>query len=208
MSRQRGAARWASGATSGQPGAALLAGTDPSRTPGLVASSIENLWLLPAGTPTRNPSELLSSNRLGQTLRDLAQEWDTVVLDSAPIGTVADTLLLAHHASACMLVARWGRTRRAALGGAVAALRSVGTPLVGVVLNDERPGPLARFSRDDYYQHGYWSEVLTSDAPEPAFADPSTIDPSGGYAPDQPIPRARLSPSGRRRLTGHEERTD
>ena len=58
----------------------------------LIGGSIENLWLLPAGTPTRNPSELLSSNRLGQTLRDLAQEWDTVVLDSAPIGTVADTL--------------------------------------------------------------------------------------------------------------------
>ena len=181
---------------------------DPTRTPGLVASNIENLWLLPAGTPLRNPGELLSSNRLGQLLKDLAQEWDAVVLDSAPIGTVADTLLLGQHASACLLVARWGRTRRAALGGAIAALRGVGRPLVGVVLNDERPGPLARFSRDDYYRHGYWSRAPTSDAAEPAVAEQSTLELAGGYRPDQSTRRARLPPPDRPRMTEHEERTD
>ncbi len=180
----------------------------PSSPTGLVASTVENLWILPAGTASRNPGELLSSNRLGPVLQDLAQEWDTLVLDSAPIGTVADTLLLSQHASACLLVARWGRTRRAALGGAIAGLRGVGRPLVGVVLNDERPSPLARFSRDDYYRHGYWSQVPASDAAEPVGAELGTLDLVGGYRSDQSTRGARLSSPDRPRLTEHEERTD
>jgi non-specific protein-tyrosine kinase len=210
----RRAVRQPSGLSAGQPETAFVSDSVATPIPGLVASNIDNLWLLPAGTPVRNPSELLSSDYLGQMLETLAQQWDTVVLDSAPIGTVADTLLLAQHASACMLVARWGRTRRAALGGAIAALRSVGRPLVGVVLNDERPGPLARFSRDDYYQHGYWSEIPSAEPPDGTEAwqsdlighalnattvvDPATLDAGGGsLRTESPIRRPRRSPHGR-----------
>jgi Mrp family chromosome partitioning ATPase len=87
-----------------------------------------------------------------------------VVLDSAPVGPAADTLLLAHHASASVVVARCGRTRRTTLHGALAALFGTGRPVLGVVLNDERPSPLARFSRYDYYHHGYWSDVSLAES--------------------------------------------
>ena len=182
--------------------------------PGVVASSIDNLWLLPAGTPPRNPGELLSSAALGQLIEEFTGQWDTVVLDTAPIGTVADTLLLAKQASGCLLVARWGRTRRAALGGAIAALRGLGRPLVGVVLNDERPGVLARFSRDDYYQHGYWSEIPSAEYTDggvegwqgdlahaldaTTLIDPGTLDSGGGsLRSDVTTRRPRRSPHGR-----------
>jgi Mrp family chromosome partitioning ATPase len=132
---------------------------------GILASNVENLWLLPAGNPPQNPAELLSAGALGPLVEELKQHWDIVVFDTAPVGGVADALLLGQHASGCLVVARSGSTRRAALGGAMAALRSIGRPMVGVVLNGDRPGPLARFSRDGYYQHGYWSE-LPSKEPE------------------------------------------
>jgi Mrp family chromosome partitioning ATPase len=176
---------------------------DPRIVHGVVASTVDNLWLLPAGTPPRNPAELLSSEAVGQLVEQLRHHWDVLVLDTAPVSAVADTLLLARHSDGCLLVARCGRTRRAALGGAIAALRGVGQPLVGVVLNDERPGPLARFSRDDYYyQHGYWSEIPSAGitegvdgwqsglglphAGEPGVADPGTLHGAGGHAPEQP----------------------
>jgi non-specific protein-tyrosine kinase len=185
----------------------------PAPIPGVIASSVENLWLLPAGTPPRNPGELLSSAAVGELIEEFTDQWDMVILDTAPIGTVADTLLLAKQASGCLLVARWGRTRRAALGGAIGALRGLGRPLVGVVLNDERPGVLSRFSRDDYYQHGYWSEIPAAETMEgvegwqgdlahaldaTTLIDPGTLEVGGGtLRSDATARRPRRSPHGR-----------
>ncbi|MDQ6670035.1 MAG: polysaccharide biosynthesis tyrosine autokinase [Chloroflexota bacterium] len=129
---------------------------------GIIPSGLDNLWLLPAGNVARNPGELLSSDALPRLMERLGRAWDTVVFDSAPVGPLADTLLLSYHASGSILVARCGRTRRSALQGALAALSATARPVLGVVLNDERHGPLARFSRFDYYHHGYWSETLSS----------------------------------------------
>ena len=211
----RRAARLPAPITASPSDAAGAAAAAPAPIPGVVASSIENLWLLPAGTPPRNPGELLSSAALGQLVEEFTAQWDMVVLDTAPIGTVADTLLLAKQASGCLLVARWGRTRRAALGGAIAALRGLGRPLVGVVLNDERPGVLARFSRDDYYQHGYWSEIPAAEPVDGAegwqgelaqalnattLIDPGTLDVRGRtLRTESPTStrRPRRSPHGR-----------
>jgi non-specific protein-tyrosine kinase len=126
---------------------------------GAIASGVDNLWLLPAGNSPPNPAELLGSTALPRLIDRLAQRWDIVILDSAPVGPVADTLLVASQAHGSLLVARCGRTRRTALHGALSALSGTGRPVIGVVLNDERPDALARFSRYDYYHHGYWSDA-------------------------------------------------
>jgi non-specific protein-tyrosine kinase len=132
--------------------------------PGVIATGIDNLWLLPAGHLPFNPGELLGSDALTRVLDRLGRRWDTVVLDSAPVGPAADTLLLAHQASASLVVARCGRTRRTTLQGALTALAGTGRPVLGVVLNDEHPSPLARFSRYDYYHHGYWSDASMAES--------------------------------------------
>jgi non-specific protein-tyrosine kinase len=130
-----------------------------SEHPAVLASGLENLWLLPSGPRASSPSELLGSEALSETLHGLSQRWDMVILDSAPVGPVSDTLLLANQASGALLVARSGRTRRSALHGALAALSATGRPIVGIVLNDEHTDPLSRFSRYDYSNHGYWSDA-------------------------------------------------
>jgi capsular exopolysaccharide synthesis family protein len=132
--------------------------------PGVIASGLDNLWLLPAGNLPVNPGELMGSDALPHALNQLRERWDTVIFDSAPVGPVADTLLLAHQTSGSVLVARCGLTRRTALQGALAAMSTTGRPVFGVVLNDERRSPLARFSRFDYYHHGYWSDVSSAGA--------------------------------------------
>jgi Mrp family chromosome partitioning ATPase len=135
-------------------------GDRPVEIAGSIPSGVDNLWLLPSGNAPANPGELFGSDRLGQTVERLEQLWDIIVFDAAPVGAVADTLLLAHNVSGCLVVARAGHTRRASLRGALAALRGQDRLSLGVVLNDERPGALARFRRDNYYHHGYWSGVL------------------------------------------------
>jgi hypothetical protein len=42
--------------------------------------------------------------------------------------------------------------------------------VLGVVLNDERPSALARFSRYDYYHHGYWSDASRAESESPTHA--------------------------------------
>jgi capsular exopolysaccharide synthesis family protein len=127
--------------------------------PGLVHSGIDNLWLMTAGSPPTSPGELLGTDALTRVLDRLAEVSDTIVFDTAPVGPIADTLLVAHYCSGSLVVARAGRTRRSALRGALAALWGTRRPILGVVLNDERPHPLARFSHDDYYHYGYWSNT-------------------------------------------------
>jgi len=143
---------------------------DSAEIQGVIASGIENLWLLPAGSLPANPGELLGSDATARVMTRLGHRWDMVILDCAPVGPVADTLLLAHQSSGSVVVARCGQTRRVALHGALAALNSAGQPVIGVVLNDERPGPLAHFSRYDYYHHGYWSDASRVESDERAYA--------------------------------------
>src|SRR5262249_61044617 len=61
------------------------------------------------------------------------------------------------------------RTARSALRGALPALQGTRRPTLGVVLNDERPHLLARFSHDDYYHYGYWSNT----SPAELHGDPA-----------------------------------
>lgn len=119
-----------------------------------VATGLENLSVLPAGHIPDNPSAALASAAVGRLLDQLASSWDFVVIDSAPVGPISDTLLLAAHADAVLVVARAGRTRRPDLQSSLEALAQTGRPVLGVVLNDLRLGPLERYAGYGYYYYG------------------------------------------------------
>ncbi len=126
--------------------------------PGVTASGIDNLWILPAGTLAGGTREVFDTESIARVLQRLERDWDSVIVDSAHVGSVADTLLLAHEAHGSILVARAGRTRRGSLRSALAALNSIPQPVLGVVLNDEHPDLLSRFDREDYFQYTFVNE--------------------------------------------------
>ncbi|MBV9328284.1 MAG: polysaccharide biosynthesis tyrosine autokinase [Chloroflexi bacterium] len=125
---------------------------------GVTASGIDNLWILPAGTLAGRSSDLFDTESIANVLQRLERDWDSVIVDSAHVGSLADTLLLAHEAHGSVLVARAGRTRRATLRSALAALNTIPQPVLGVVLNDEHRDLLSRFDREDYFQYTYVNE--------------------------------------------------
>jgi capsular exopolysaccharide synthesis family protein len=90
---------------------------------------------LTSGPLPPNPAEILSSDRMRQVLEDLAVDYDTVIVDSAPLLPVADTVGLATLVDGAVLVVRAGRTPSDRVKGAVRALRSVGAPVLGGVLS-------------------------------------------------------------------------
>ncbi|MBV9174612.1 MAG: polysaccharide biosynthesis tyrosine autokinase [Chloroflexi bacterium] len=131
---------------------------------GAQPSDVPQLSIMPAGAPMPDVGEVLTPDRVARAFEHLQGKWDTVIIDGADLSRTADTLVLAHEASACIVVARSSKTTRGALASAVAALDGASVQLLGVVLNDEHPRPLGRFVRSPQYRPGF---EVTSPALEP-----------------------------------------
>ena len=76
----------------------------------------ENLDLLLAGPTPPNPTELLARENLGQVIELLKQKYDYIILDTAPVGLVTDTLQIARFANVNCYVSRADYTPKANLG--------------------------------------------------------------------------------------------
>lgn len=71
-----------------------------------------NLYVLPSGTIPPNPTELVARKSLESAIEILKQHFDFVILDTAPIGMVTDTQLIARVADLCVYVCRADYTRK------------------------------------------------------------------------------------------------
>jgi len=80
-----------------------VAGSENGAYAGL---QIQPLYCIAAGTPHAHPAELLSSKRLISFLEEVSDAYDTVIIDSAPLLPVADTLELLPNVDCVLLCAR------------------------------------------------------------------------------------------------------
>ena len=106
-----------------------------------------NLHVLPSGSLPPNPGALLASERMAQVIQELRQDYDVVIIDSAPLLPLSDPLWLSQSVDGVIIVARAGVTRTARLRQTVAGFARSGTKIVGVVLNGVRPK-----GRSAYYE--------------------------------------------------------
>ena len=73
----------------------------------------KNLYILPGGTVPPNPTELLARDGLDKAIEILKKNFDYVILDTAPIGMVTDTLLIGRVADLSAYVCRTDYTHKA-----------------------------------------------------------------------------------------------
>lgn len=73
----------------------------------------KNLFILPGGTVPPNPTELLARDGLDKAIEILRQKFDYVILDTAPVGMVTDTLLVGRVADLSVYVCRADYTHKA-----------------------------------------------------------------------------------------------
>ena len=73
----------------------------------------KNLFILPGGTVPPNPTELLARGGLEKAIETLKANFDYVILDTAPVGMVTDTLLIGRVADLSVYVCRADYTRKA-----------------------------------------------------------------------------------------------
>ncbi len=77
----------------------------------IVKSNIENLDFIPSGPVPPNPSELLHTQRLKDLIAELSEIYDFVLLDTAPVGLVSDSIPLIRQADINLFVIRSGVSR-------------------------------------------------------------------------------------------------
>ena len=110
--------------------------------------------LLTSASPPADPATVLASDRFRVLLDEIADIHDVVLIDSAPVLPVSDTVPLLGLADGVILVARLGHTTRGAAKRAVDVVRrSPGARLMGVVVNDTHHGePQHGY---EYYHYGF-----------------------------------------------------
>jgi Mrp family chromosome partitioning ATPase len=134
------------------------------------------LFVLAGGQRAPNPAELLSDECFKGLTTETASVFDRVVIDSAPILAVSDTLLMVPHVQTTCMVVRAAKTPRNAVNRALTLLAATRVRPAGLVLNRL---PRRRGSGYYYYyaSHGYgagggsYGDSYGRDVrPEPAHA--------------------------------------
>jgi capsular exopolysaccharide synthesis family protein len=145
---------------------------DVSREPGLTdyfvrhedldsliqATRIPNLYALTSGPLPPNPPALLARKNMGQLLGHLKRHFDWILIDSPPLASVTDAVLLARLADLTVMVVQHNKVDKKLVKRSVAALRKATPNLLGVVLNavDVKGRP---------YQYYYYTQNEEPQAP-------------------------------------------
>ena len=115
------------------------------------AEGTPNLYLLSAGSRCPNPAELLSETKIQILLEKLKGQFDRIIIDSAPVNAVSDTLLIAPAADAVCLVIKASTTPKRAVRRSLQLLEQADGKMVGVVMNQvPRRGGIGS---DPYHYH-------------------------------------------------------
>jgi succinoglycan biosynthesis transport protein ExoP len=114
------------------------------------------LDILPAGSASRRDADLIGRAIPG-ILREAADDYDLIVLDSPPLLGFAEPLQLASAVDGVVLVALAGKTNRKAVSSAINTLHRLRVNLIGVVLNE-----VSRDTSADYYHYGYYGKYYGS----------------------------------------------
>lgn len=96
----------------------------------------ENLFVIPCGPVPPNPAELLLDERLGEMIEKLKEEFDVLVIDTAPVGLVSDAVMLGKHADAVLFIIRHNYTFKKQLELLNEMYVNKRLPKISLVIND------------------------------------------------------------------------
>ena len=122
-----------------------------------------NLKVLCGGTIPPNPLELLCTPAMSELLDTLANDFDFILMDTAPINLVADALAISSLSDGVVLVVRQGETPHVNLQHAISDLEFAHVKILGIVLNAVKNGH--HYGSSKYNFRGYYSDYSENDSP-------------------------------------------
>ncbi|WP_244815420.1 polysaccharide biosynthesis tyrosine autokinase [Caballeronia sp. Lep1P3] len=112
----------------------VLMGADV--TSAILHDVLPGVDLITKGSLPSHPSELLASERLGEVLDQLKQQYDLVIVDTPPVLAVTDATVIGKHAGTSLLVVRHGKNQVQEIGETMKRLQHGGVNMKGVLLTD------------------------------------------------------------------------
>ncbi len=119
-------------------------------------TEIKGLDIITGGPIPPNPSELLGSERMKDLIDALYTMYDFVILDSAPVLGMTDSLYLSTFTEGVIVVIRAGETSREALKETKRLLQKINAKILGVVLNGLKESDM-KYGYYSYY-YSYYSD--------------------------------------------------
>jgi len=116
-------------------------------------SAVDGLDVIVGGAIPPNPSELLLNARVKQFFDELRDNYDIIVVDSAPVAMVSDTFSLSKWADATVCVTRAAYTKRMQVKQLNRLVADGRLKNAGIVINDTKP------NADNGYGYGYGEDV-------------------------------------------------
>ena len=112
----------------------------------IVPTEIDNLWFAPSGPVPPNPAELIGSPMMAEFIAQARNQFDTVIIDTPPVGIVTDALLLSQLANVTLFVVRQRYTTRGSVQLLDEIYRKGEMSNVAILVND--------ISASGYYGYG------------------------------------------------------
>jgi tyrosine-protein kinase Etk/Wzc len=121
---------------------------------------VENVDFLPTGVLPPRPAELLAHANFADCLKTLSAQYDMIVIDTAPVLAVSDSLAVAPHVGAIFNVMRSGISTMGEIEEAAKRFKQSGNDLAGVIFNDMKPragryGYGSKYGKYKYAQYKY-----------------------------------------------------
>jgi succinoglycan biosynthesis transport protein ExoP len=130
-----------------------------------VPSAVPGLFVIPSGPNSPNPSGLLASETMKRFLERSATEFDYIVIDSPPVGPVADAMIIGNHADGVVLCVRGGVTPRERVVQVRDRLLRSNVRILGVVLNNVDQSSSSYYAYyGGYVDVAYGEDVATTAA--------------------------------------------
>ena len=133
----------------------------------LTSTQRENLFFLGAEYTNALPVEALQSKRFDSIYDALCQIFDSIIIDTPPVGQFVDAAVLGAKMDACLLVVSNNKVRRDVAAQALEQLRKANANVVGAVLN------FSENMRSEYYYNHYYSKASTQPSATTAKPQPT-----------------------------------
>lgn len=127
------------------------------------ATNVPNGYIVPVTNLIANPAPLLESNRFKEMVDACRKTFDYVIIDTPPLGSVADALDISRYCDGGVLVVRSDGVSRKLVQDSVASLQRAGSPLLGVVLNRVNTRQRGNYYYKSYYKYGYGADYYNAD---------------------------------------------
>lgn len=129
----------------GAPGEDLGQYLKPTKTP--------NLFALTCGPIPPNPPELFSGEKFQETLQELKSRFDWVLIDSPPVISLTDSVMLASMSDMVAFVIKHNESEKDMIRRCLQNIRNVNSHVIGAILNNV---DIEKAYSKDYYYAGYY----------------------------------------------------